>query len=71
VGETVMDLYSFMQQNLNRPVDIFEIMQRATIEVLGKLAFGYQFGVRSIWEFLCFFFNLFNKKKIFLFHFSV
>lgn len=45
VGETVMDLFSFIQQNLNRPIDIFEVMQRTTIEVLGKLAFGYRFGV--------------------------
>ncbi|EXX68538.1 cytochrome P450 [Rhizophagus irregularis DAOM 181602=DAOM 197198] len=44
VGETVMDLFSFIQQNLNRPIDIFEVMQRTTIEVLGKLAFGYRFG---------------------------
>uniref|UniRef100_A0A1D1YE05 Cytochrome P450 4F22 n=1 Tax=Anthurium amnicola TaxID=1678845 RepID=A0A1D1YE05_9ARAE len=43
-GETVMDFFSFMQQNLNQPIDIFEVMQRITIEVLGKLAFGYQFG---------------------------
>ncbi|CAI2187348.1 519_t:CDS:2, partial [Funneliformis geosporum] len=44
VGETTFELFNFMQQNLNRPVDIFEIMQRTTIELLGKLAFGYQFG---------------------------
>ncbi|RIA91638.1 cytochrome P450 [Glomus cerebriforme] len=44
VGETTMDLFSFIQQNLNRPIDIFEVMQRTTIEVLGKLAFGYKFG---------------------------
>jgi hypothetical protein len=46
VGETTLDLISFIQQNLNRPIDVFEIMQRTTIEVLGKLAFGYKFGVR-------------------------
>jgi hypothetical protein len=45
VGETTLDLISFIQQNLNRPIDVFEIMQRTTIEVLGKLAFGYKFGV--------------------------
>ncbi|EXX68026.1 Dit2p [Rhizophagus irregularis DAOM 197198w] len=44
VGETTLDLISFIQQNLNRPIDVFEIMQRTTIEVLGKLAFGYKFG---------------------------
>lgn len=56
VGETVMDLYSFIQQNLNRPIDIFEVMQRTTIEVLGKLAFGYRFGV-NIKIYYCFFFD--------------
>ncbi|GBB91122.1 hypothetical protein RclHR1_18250004 [Rhizophagus clarus] len=44
VGETTLDLFSFIQQNLNRPIDVFEVMQRTTIEVLGKLAFGYKFG---------------------------
>ncbi|CAG8743171.1 11438_t:CDS:2, partial [Funneliformis caledonium] len=43
VGETTFELFNFTQQNLNRPIDIFEIMQRTTIEVLGNLAFGYQF----------------------------
>ena len=41
-----MDLFTFMKQNLNRPIDIYETMQRTTIEILGLLAFGYQFGVR-------------------------
>ena len=45
VGETVMDLFTFMQQNLTRPIDIFQTMQRTTIEVFGKLAFGYHLGV--------------------------
>ncbi|RIA87775.1 cytochrome P450 [Glomus cerebriforme] len=44
VGETTMELFAFMQQNLNRPINVFEVMQRTTIEVLGKLAFGYKFG---------------------------
>ncbi|GBB99562.1 hypothetical protein RclHR1_03560017 [Rhizophagus clarus] len=44
VGETVMNLFSFMQKNLDRPIDVFEVMQRITIEVLGELAFGYKFG---------------------------
>ena len=49
VGETTLDLISFIQQNLNRPIDVFETMQRTTIEVIGKLAFGYKFGVR-VWK---------------------
>ncbi|RIA86494.1 cytochrome P450 [Glomus cerebriforme] len=44
VGETIIDFFAFMQQNLNRPIDVFEVSQRITIEVLGKLAFGYKFG---------------------------
>ena len=59
VGETVMDLFTFMKQNLNRPIDIFETMQRITIEVLGKLAFGYKFGVRM---------NIRNLFFIYLFY---
>ncbi|RGB40446.1 cytochrome P450 [Rhizophagus diaphanus] len=48
VGETTLDLISFIQQNLNRPIDVFEIMQRTKIEVLGKLAFGYKFDRNEI-----------------------
>ena len=54
MGETVTELFSFMQQNLGQQIDIFEVMQRTTIEVLGKLAFGYKFGVSM-------------EKKFFLF----
>ncbi|CAG8721864.1 6756_t:CDS:2, partial [Funneliformis mosseae] len=43
VGETTFELFNFTRQNLNIPIDIFEIMQRTTIEMLGNLAFGYQF----------------------------
>ena len=63
VGETMMDLFTFMQQNLNKPIDTFELMQRITIEVLGKLAFGYRFGVSMGNIFLDrSFYSLFNKK---------
>ncbi|CAG8706731.1 790_t:CDS:10, partial [Funneliformis caledonium] len=34
VGEITFELFNFMQQNLNKPIDIFEIMQRTTIECL-------------------------------------
>ncbi|CAI2177310.1 11164_t:CDS:10 [Funneliformis geosporum] len=44
VGEITFELFNFMKQDLGRPIDIFETMQRITIEVLGKLAFGYRFG---------------------------
>jgi hypothetical protein len=41
-----MDLFSFMQKNLNLPIDVYEVMQRITIEVLGIVAFEHKFGVR-------------------------
>ncbi|GET01449.1 cytochrome P450 [Rhizophagus clarus] len=44
VGETVLELFSYTQRNLDLPIDIYETMQRTTIEILGKLAFGYKFG---------------------------
>ncbi|CAG8748005.1 12220_t:CDS:2, partial [Funneliformis caledonium] len=47
VGDTTFELFNFMQHNLSRPIDIFEIMQRTTVEVLGKLAFGYRFGAST------------------------
>ena len=46
-GETTMELFNFMKQYLNRPIDVFETMQRVTVEVLGKLAFGHKFGVSN------------------------
>ncbi|POG71903.1 hypothetical protein GLOIN_2v1774287 [Rhizophagus irregularis DAOM 181602=DAOM 197198] len=39
-GETTLYLISFIQQNLNRPIDVFEIMQHTTM----NWAFGYKFG---------------------------
>ena len=55
-----MDLFALMQKKLNQPVDIFETMQRSTIEVLGKLAFGHKFGVstRNLFILLIFIINI-------------
>ncbi|CAG8580097.1 577_t:CDS:10 [Funneliformis mosseae] len=50
VGEITFDLFNLMQHNLSRPIDIFEIMQRITVEVLGQLAFGYRFGAKSFYQ---------------------
>ncbi|CAG8687235.1 6938_t:CDS:2, partial [Funneliformis mosseae] len=36
VGETMFELFNFMQHNLSRPIDVFEIMQRTTIECLNS-----------------------------------
>ncbi|CAB4389676.1 cytochrome P450 [Rhizophagus irregularis] len=44
VGEITMDLFTFMNPNLNRPINIIEPMRRISIEALGKFAFGYKFG---------------------------
>ncbi|GBC24074.2 cytochrome P450 [Rhizophagus irregularis DAOM 181602=DAOM 197198] len=44
VGEITMDLFTFMNPNLNRPINIIETMRRISIEALGKFAFGYKFG---------------------------
>ena len=46
VGETTFELFNFIQPNLNKPIDIYETIQRPVLDVLGKLAFGYKFGVR-------------------------
>ncbi|CAG8643640.1 6225_t:CDS:2 [Funneliformis caledonium] len=47
VGETVYEQFDFIQQHSSGHIDLFELMQRTTIEVFGKLAFGYQFGAKS------------------------
>ncbi|GBB89435.1 hypothetical protein RclHR1_16100002 [Rhizophagus clarus] len=44
VAKTNMDLFAYMDKNLHRPIEIFTLFQRITIEILGKMAFGYQFG---------------------------
>lgn len=54
VGETTMDLFNFMQPNLNQPIDVYETIQRPVLEVLGKLAFGYKFGVRIFYTVIFF-----------------
>lgn len=57
IGETTMELFTFMGKNLSGPIDIFILFQRITIEILGKMAFGYQFGVSLIFFFFCQFFD--------------
>ncbi|CAB5372642.1 unnamed protein product [Rhizophagus irregularis] len=44
IGETTMELFTFMEKNLSGPTDIFILLQRITIEILGKMAFGHQFN---------------------------
>jgi hypothetical protein len=59
-----MDLFAFMKPKLNRPIDVYETMQRVTIEALGKLGFGHKFGVR-VGRYIYFFStNYYNLKKI-------
>jgi hypothetical protein len=40
-----LELLDFMKNNLDRPINAYKSMQRITIEILGKLAFGHKFGV--------------------------
>ncbi|RGB29392.1 cytochrome P450 [Rhizophagus diaphanus] len=44
IGETTMELFTFMEKNLSEPIDVFILFQRITIEILGKMAFGHQFN---------------------------
>lgn len=53
IGETTMELFTFMEKNLSGPTDIFILLQRITIEILGKMAFGHQFNVSQFFFFLC------------------
>jgi cytochrome P450 len=44
VGDNVFELFNFMNHTLGQPIDVFEVMQRFTIEALGNKIFGYKFG---------------------------
>jgi hypothetical protein len=45
IGENAFKLFSLMDYNLNSPINIYDMMQRTTIEILGQVAFAYKFGV--------------------------
>lgn len=46
MGDVVLDAFRYLRKEIHKPVNIYELLQRITIEVLGQLAFGYSFGVR-------------------------
>ncbi|CAG8645369.1 3806_t:CDS:10, partial [Funneliformis mosseae] len=44
IGEVVLEAFKYMSSEIHEPIDIYEMLQHITIEVLGKVAFGYSFG---------------------------
>ncbi|RIA80803.1 cytochrome P450 [Glomus cerebriforme] len=44
MGDVVLNTFRYLQNDIHKPVDIYELLQRITIEVLGQVAFGYSFG---------------------------
>ncbi|GBB96425.1 hypothetical protein RclHR1_02750017 [Rhizophagus clarus] len=44
IGDVVLDAFRYLRKEIHEPVNIYELLQRITIEVLGQLAFGYSFG---------------------------
>ncbi|CAJ0907464.1 3832_t:CDS:2 [Entrophospora sp. SA101] len=43
VGKITIDLINLLDKIVDQPFDIFKVMQRTTIQVLGKVAFNYDF----------------------------
>ncbi|CAJ0756722.1 2984_t:CDS:2 [Entrophospora sp. SA101] len=43
VGKITIDLMNLLDKLVDQPFDIFKVMQRTTIQVLGKIAFSYDF----------------------------
>ena len=56
MGEVVLKTFEYLKNEIYQPVDIYEILQRLTIEVLGQVAFGYSFGVSIQKNFIEYFF---------------
>ena len=46
MGDVVLEAFRYLRKEIHKPVDIYELLQRVTTEVLGQVAFGYSFGVR-------------------------
>ncbi|CAG8637654.1 17450_t:CDS:10 [Funneliformis caledonium] len=44
MGDVVLDTFKYMSSEIHKPIDIYEMLQHITIEVLGQVAFGYSFG---------------------------
>ncbi|CAI2177339.1 17401_t:CDS:10 [Funneliformis geosporum] len=44
MGEVVLDAFKLMNSEIHEPIDIYELLQHITIEVLGLVAFGHSFG---------------------------
>ncbi|CAI2163633.1 12426_t:CDS:2 [Funneliformis geosporum] len=50
VGKNAFKLFNLMDYNLNKPINIYDMMQRTTIEILGQVAFAYEFGGLNSFE---------------------
>ncbi|GES79101.1 cytochrome P450 [Rhizophagus clarus] len=44
IGENAFKLFDLMDYNVENPINIYDMMQRTTIEILGQVAFAYKFG---------------------------
>ncbi|CAB5356645.1 cytochrome P450 [Rhizophagus irregularis] len=44
MGDVVLESFKYLRKEIHQPVDIYELLQRITTEVLGQVAFGYSFG---------------------------
>ena len=45
IGENALKLFKLMDCDLKNTINIYDMMQRTTVEILGQVAFGHQFGV--------------------------
>jgi hypothetical protein len=50
MGDVVLDTFQYLHNEIHNKVDIYETLQRITIEVLGRVAFGYSFKVKHFFE---------------------
>ena len=52
MGDVVLEAFQYLRNKIHKQVDIYELLQRITIEVLGQVAFGYSFGVSNKLSFI-------------------
>ncbi|CAG8492785.1 7324_t:CDS:2 [Funneliformis caledonium] len=50
IGKNAFKLFNLMDYNLDKPINIYDMMQRTTIEILGQVAFAYEFGGLNSFE---------------------
>ena len=64
MGEVVLESFQYLRNEIHNQVDIYETLQRITIEVLGQVAFGYSFKVENFIRKFYQMKRLKKKKKI-------